>query len=194
MTMSVKTDLVRESPFKLKIPKATTTTDTDIKDLFEQAMSEFLKNNYDKSIELLECVIDRDAGHKLTIVTRGTPCFKMGNLAEAIEDFSRAIQVDSQYARAYHMRGLARENLGDDQEALKDFDRAIFCNPEYGPAHYSRATLNAKLGREYAAVQDMAVVSHLTNFNVETYANENNVWRSQHMSVETRLEETDLNR
>jgi tetratricopeptide (TPR) repeat protein len=170
------------------------TTDTDTKGLFENAMSEILKNNYGKSIELLDRVIDRDAGHKLAIVARGTACFKMGNPAQAIEDFSRAIQVDSQYARAYHMRGLAREKLGDDQEALKDFDKALDCNPEYGPAYYSRATLNVKLGREDAAVQDMAAVSHLTNFNIESYANENNVWRSQQMRVESLLEETDLSR
>jgi tetratricopeptide (TPR) repeat protein len=170
------------------------TTDTDIKDLFAHAMSEFLKNNYDNSIELLDRVIDRDAAHKLAIVTRGTARFKMGDSAAAIEDFSRAIEVDPQYARAYHMRGLAKENQGDDRGALKDFDTAIDRSPEYGPAYYSRATLNAKLGREDAAVKDMAALSHLTNFNIEAYANENNLWRSQHLSVETLLEETDLNR
>lgn len=47
---------------------------------------------------------------------------------------------------------------------------------------------------EDAAVQDMAAVSHLTSFNIETYANENNVWRSQHMRLETLLEETELDR
>jgi hypothetical protein len=39
----------------------------------------------------------------------------------------------------------------------------------------------------------MKMVAHLTNVNLEGYANENNVWRSRHMQMETMME-TDLNR
>jgi len=82
---------------------------------------------------------------------------------------------------------------GDDAAALKDFGKAIEIDSEYGAAYFSRATLLTKMGQEDSATEDMKMVAHLTNVNLESFANENNVWRSRHMQMETMLE-TDLNR
>ncbi len=164
------------------------TNSDELKDLFAHAMSEFLKENYEKSRELLDQVIERDPGHKLALVTRGTAELKMNHVKAAWKDFDRATQIDPSYARAFHMRGVAMEKQGDDEAALDDFCKAIELNPEYGAAYYSRATLFSKLGREDHAAQDIEMVAHLTNRNVESFANENNVWRSQHLRLESELE------
>ena len=108
-------------------------------------------------------------------------------------DFDRAIAIDPHYARAYHLRGLAREVQGDDQGALDDFSKAIDLAPEYGAAFHSRATLYAKLGQTEQATEDIQMVTQLTQRNIESFANENNVWRSQHMHLES-IVETELNR
>ena len=50
---------------------------------------------------------------------------------------------------------------------------AIDIDPEYGAAYYSRATLLTKLGREDDAAEDMKMVTHLTNLNIENFANDN---------------------
>jgi hypothetical protein len=71
---------------------------------------------------------------------------------------------------------------------MADFDRAITLDPEYGAAYYSRATLMAKQGQQEAAVADMQMVAHLTNRNLQSFANENNVWQSNHLRVEDALE------
>jgi hypothetical protein len=34
----------------------------------------------------------------------------------------------------------------------------------------------------------MKMVAHLTNVNIESFANENNVWRSRHLQMEGTLE------
>jgi hypothetical protein len=41
------------------------------------------------------------------------------------------------------------------------------------------------MGNEDLAVEDIKMVEFLTNKNIETFANENNVWRSQHMRLES---------
>jgi tetratricopeptide (TPR) repeat protein len=83
--------------------------------------------------------------------------------------------------------------LGDAEKALKDFDKAIEIDPEYGAAYYSRATLLTKMGKEDAASEDMKMISHLTNLNIESFANENNIWRSRQMQLEGILE-SEMNR
>jgi tetratricopeptide (TPR) repeat protein len=84
--------------------------DNELKDMFANAMSEFLKNNYGKSLELLNHILDRNPDHKLALIARGTAHLKL-NLAEAaIADFSRAISVDPSYPRAFHMRELCMNN------------------------------------------------------------------------------------
>jgi tetratricopeptide (TPR) repeat protein len=82
---------------------------------------------------------------------------------------------------------------GETDEALADFGKAIDIDPEYGAAYYSRATLLTKMGREDDAVEDMEIVTHLTNLNIENFANENNIWRSRQLQLEEMLE-TEVNR
>lgn len=49
----------------------------------------------------------------------------MGRLVEAVNDFTKAIELDSTNASSYNSRGLARDKLGARQEALADFTTAI---------------------------------------------------------------------
>jgi len=129
-----------------------------------------------------------DPDRKLTFVSRGSAYLKLNRLEEALADFNHAIDIDPDYARAFHLRGLVEEKQGDDAGALDDFTRAIEINPEYGAAYHSRATLQTKMGHEDLAIEDIAMVQHLTNKNIETFANENNVWRSQQLRLESIME------
>ena len=61
----------------------------------------------------------------------------------------------------------------------------VFWCPNYGAAYFSRATLHTKMGDTDQATADMKMVTHLTEVNIETFANENNVWRSQQLRLET---------
>jgi len=156
-------------------------------------MSEFLKSNYEDSVEILSRVLEIEPDHKLAMTTRGVAELKMNRPDAAIESFNRSLQIDPSYARAFHMRGLALESKGDSQAALHDFNKAIQLDPQYGAAYHSRGTLYAKMGEVDLATGDIQTVAHLTNFNIETFANENNVWRSNQLRVEDMLE-SELNR
>ena len=152
--------------------------------LFKEGMAEFIDQHYNDSIETLSRAIEMDPNHKLALLSRGTGYMKMDRVEEAKMDYGRVIEIDPEYPRAYHLRGLAHENSGDTRAALNDFNRAIELDPEYGAAYFSRANLHAKLGEEVLATEDIKTATTLTEVNIETFANDNNVWRSQHMKLE----------
>ena len=142
-------------------------------ELFANAMSNLMNGNLGVSIDLLDELIKVDSNDRLAWLARGSVYLKMGNSQNAISDFNQAIELNSSHPKAYHLRGLAREISGDNDEALADFTRALDIDPE--------------------AAEDMKMVAHLTDANLENFANENNIWRSRHMQVEGLLE-TEMNR
>ena len=162
--------------------------DNRYNELFTKAMTNLMKDKFGISIDLLTEILTADPGDRLALLARGSVYLKMSNAEDAINDFSEALKIDPNHPKGYHLRGLAREILADDDAALKDFGKAIEIDPEYGAAYYSRATLLAKMGQEDLAADDMKIVTQLSNRNIENFANENNVWRSQQLKVESALE------
>ena len=162
-------------------------------ELFTHAMSHLANENLGMSIDLLNEILETDPEDKLALMARGSVYLKRGKVNRSISDFTRVINNDENYAKAYHLRGLAREMAGDDGEALNDFNKAVDIDATYGAAYYSRATLHTKMGNEDSAVEDMKTISQLTNQNIEEYANENNVWRSQHLHLES-ITDNEMNR
>ncbi len=160
---------------------------------FNEGMAAFISQNYAACIENLTKVLRQNRSHKLALVSRGAAFLRTGNCKTAQEDFDRAIALDPKYARAYHLRGLAREADGDENGALDDFSQAIRLDPEYGAAYHSRATLYTNMQKHDLAAEDIQMATHLTQRNIEVFANENNVWRSNHLQVEA-IMENEMNR
>ena len=161
------------------------------KEFFQEGMAEFVGENYEKSIESLNRAIASDPTFKLARLSRATAFLKLDRLDEARTDFDRVIDIDPSYSKAFHMRGLVHERIGDQKAALNDFSKAIDLDPEYGAAYYSRANLHTNMGNHDLATEDIQMVTHLTNFNIESFANENNIWRSQHLKLEETGDLTD---
>ena len=164
-----------------------------LQDKIALGMSAFVKGDYKDSIVTFSEIIDQEPTHRLAMTTRGSAYLKLAHLEAAIADFDRVINHHPDYAKAYHLRGLAREQRGDEDRAIGDFTRAIELDPEYGAAYYSRATLHTKMGQEDLASEDIQMVTHLSNKNIETFANQTSGLRSQHMQIEAALE-SELNR
>ncbi|MGD8522038.1 MAG: tetratricopeptide repeat protein [Desulfobacterales bacterium] len=160
----------------------------ELQNLFDDGRYELMNGNFEKGIEYFSELLRQDPDNKLALISRGSAFLKVNSIGEAVKDFDRAIGIDPNYARAYHLRGIAREKEGDNQSALDDFSKAIEFDPEYGAAYYSRATLLTKMKKEDEAIEDIQMVQHLTSKNIETFANENNVWRSQQLKLESVLE------
>lgn len=87
-------------------------------------------------------------------VIQGIDKSQKGNSQEALDDFTKAIQIDPQNDVAYVNRGKVRFDLGDDKGALKDCDQAIEINPHSSQAYNNRGNIRAALGNEQGAIQD----------------------------------------
>ena len=162
-------------------------------ELFANAISNPMKDKLGIRIDILNQLIDADSDDQLSFLARGCVYLKMSDTKNAIDDFSRAIEIDSNHPKAYHLRGLAHEMAGDDDEALRDFNRAIDIDSQYGAAFYSRASLLTKMGQEDSALEDMKMANQLSNINIESFANENKVWRSRQLQSEEHME-SEMNR
>lgn len=152
---------------------------------FEEGMAEFVNHNYRQSIEHLSQAIELNPAFTLAFKSRGAAYLRLGKTEEAIADFNAVIGMDPANARAYHLRGLACEKSGEHDKALRDFNRALELKTDYGAVYYSRASLNSKMGHTEQATNDIRMATHLTEVNIETFSNANNVWRSHQLQLES---------
>ena len=67
------------------------------------------------------------------------------NLKGAIEDFSRVIELNPEYADAYYNRGIVNENLKNYTNAVADFDEAIKLEPSDKAYREARQQAQQKL-------------------------------------------------
>ncbi len=155
------------------------------KEKFEEGMADFVSNRYGRSIDLLSQAIELDPQFTLALKSRGAAYLKLDKVQEAIADINAVIKIAPDNARAFHMRGLAYAKAGNYDKALGDFNQALELNPDYGTAYYSRANLHNKMGHPDLATEDIQMVTQLSEVNIESFANENNVWRSQHLRLES---------
>ena len=74
--------------------------------------------------------------------------------AQAIPDYTRAIDLQPDFAAAYNNRGWACLELGRLDEALRDLNKALELNPAHTTALFNRAHLYQKRLEYAAAIAD----------------------------------------
>lgn len=87
-------------------------------------------------------------------VNQGMDKSQQGNIKGALDDFTKAIQIDPHNDMAYVHRGKARFDLGDDKGALKDYDQAVGLAKRSTQAYLNRGNVRAALDNEQGAIED----------------------------------------
>jgi protein O-mannosyl-transferase len=86
-----------------------------------------------------------------------------GKTAEAIIEYSKAIEFDGKYSEAYNNRGTAYGKLKEYEKAIKDFSKAIELNDKYDVAFKNRGMAFNKLGKKKEACNDWEMATKLGN-------------------------------
>jgi tetratricopeptide (TPR) repeat protein len=143
------------------------------KKLFDEGAAAYLKEDYQKSIQLFAKALQKDRKFALVYSFRGTAYLKLNQFKKAISNFSSAIRLNPKYARAYHLRGLAYEKMGDFAPAFRDFDQAIELDPDLAAAYRSRdSVLDKSIDDDRVHMEDAEMADHLAAMRVAQFAGE----------------------
>ena len=106
-----------------------------------------------------------------TYYVRGLSRFDKGDLSGAVEDFTQAIQTQSDYPEAYFYRGLAYFDLRQMQKSIADYSKAIALNAGYVDAYYNRGLVLSEMGDKPGAITDYTQVIRQDNTFARAYNN-----------------------
>ena len=74
---------------------------------------------------------------------RGIIYYCSGKYQKAIDNYTKAIELDPEFAFAYFNRGIAYTKSGEYQKAIDDYTKAIELNPEDANVYYTRGIVYA---------------------------------------------------
>ena len=69
---------------------------------------------------------------------KGNSFYKDGGYQKAIENYTKAIEIDPKNAKAYNNRGNAYSRLRKYKEAIENYTKAIEIDPKNAKAYYNR--------------------------------------------------------
>jgi len=101
---------------------------------------------------------------------RGNGFLESKDYKRAVEEFSKAIWLDSGNVKAYRYRGWCRHWQGRYDEAIKDFDEAIRLDPNNAPAFRGRGMSYHKQNHLYEAIKDYSEAIRLDPMDAAAYS------------------------
>lgn len=104
----------------------------------------------------------------------GRAKFSIGVNEGAIVDYTKAIEINPEYADAYYNRGTAKSALNDQDRAIVDFTKAIEINPEDADAYYNRGIAKSGIGDNNGAIEDYSKSIEINDNNADSYYSRGN--------------------
>jgi len=98
--------------------------------------------------------IERDSTMLYPYLERAQQRFEGGYYEGAVDDYSRALEIDSSNEEIWLGRGLAREKLKDFEGAFSDYTKAIDIRDDFFRAWINRGNVLFKLERYRDAIDD----------------------------------------
>lgn len=94
---------------------------------------------------------------------------KQKDYAGAIEEFTKALQVNPEFVEAYYQRGLAYYDLGKIPQAVFDYDEVLKRDSYYVEAYYCRALARLALKNLPGALKDVDKTIELNCYKAGAY-------------------------
>lgn len=108
------------------------------------------------TVEQLTGMIAGDPQNSQLYYERSLAYYEYGDLASALKDLDKTLQLEPDFASAYHDRGICRFELGMMDSALADFNRAIVLDSSYYEAYFNRALIYDEKGKQKEALADLS--------------------------------------
>ena len=102
---------------------------------------------------------------------KGVDSFQKGINAQALANFSKAIQFSPKFAKAYSDRACVYEAMGNLDAAIADYNRAIELSPRLEQAYFNRGNAYFQKNDYDAAIADFNLVLILNPNNADAYNN-----------------------
>ena len=102
---------------------------------------------------------------------RGIDYGEKGEYDLAIKDFTKAIELKSDYALSYNNRGAVYRSKGEYDQAIEDCNKAIQLKPDYAEPYSNRGSAYRNKGETDRAIKDYDRAIQLKQDFIEAYYN-----------------------
>jgi tetratricopeptide (TPR) repeat protein len=123
---------------------------------------------------------------------RGVDHWQNHEYDQAVSEFTRAIQINPEYAEAYNSRGITYRDKNEYELAIEDYNKAIEINPQYAEAFNNRGNAYEGKGEYDQAISNYNTAIEINPEYAKAYSNRaityyykgeyNKAWDDIHMA------------
>lgn len=106
----------------------------------------------------------------------GERCYSLKQYKEAVENYTQAIQLQSNTALFYNNRGYVYGGLGEYDKAISDYNKAIELDPFNSTAYHNRGYTYNNLKEYEKAISDYGKAIELSPNNATAYNNRGSIY------------------
>jgi tetratricopeptide (TPR) repeat protein len=125
-----------------------------VKSELENAEKQIHEGQLGTAVQTLSLLIGENPKNSLAFVLRGQANAERRNDADALADFSTAVELEPANPERLSARGFFRLSRGNTVDALADFNRSIELDPNNARAHNNRGMARLTSGEVKQAIED----------------------------------------
>jgi tetratricopeptide (TPR) repeat protein len=144
---------------------------SSVKSELERAETQIHDGQFNMAVQTLSLLIGENPKNSLAFVLRGQANAERHNDADALADFSTAVELEPENPERLSARGFFCLSRGSTVDALADFNRAIELDPKNARAHNNRGMARLTSGKVKPAIEDFDTCLKLDPNFVAAYNN-----------------------
>jgi clan AA aspartic protease (TIGR02281 family) len=125
--------------------------------------------DFSKAISDYQTLNTRFGDSDMIMCSIGNCYDELGDYSQAIEYYTKAIEIDSSYADYYIYRGESRRRMGQLSEALEDYSQTIELNPMSNHGYEQRGWVKEMIGDYEGALGDLDMAIEIESDDAYAY-------------------------